>query len=95
MAQPWGVSAMEETTETHKGHGSILYRIGESLKNSVTPESSAATRQRDQHLEQEHSVPQSQRNAAFAPDHHVGGTNLTVEQGTHRRSHHDEAAEKR
>jgi len=95
MAQPWGVSAMEETTEAHKGHGSILHRVGESLKDSVTPESSAATKQRDQRLEQEHSVPQSQRNAAFAPNHHVGGTNLTVEQGTHHSAHHDGAAGKK
>ena len=61
----------------------------------MTPESSAATKQRDQRLEQEHSVPQSQRNAAFAPNHHVGGTNLTVEQGTHHSAHHDGAAGKK
>ncbi|KAF3011168.1 hypothetical protein E8E13_011535 [Curvularia kusanoi] len=83
MAQPWGVSAMEETTETHKGHGSILHRVGESIKDSVTPESSAATKQRDQRLEEEHSVSQSKRNEAYDPNHHVGGTNLTVAQGTH------------
>ncbi|KAJ4382228.1 hypothetical protein N0V86_002561 [Didymella sp. IMI 355093] len=74
----------------HKTHGSVVHRIGESLKNSVTPESSAETKARDERLEQEHTVSQSERNAAFAPNHHVGGTNLTVAQGTHHEStpHH-------
>lgn len=74
-------------TPVDKNHGSAAHRIGESIKNSLVPESSAETKKRNEALEQEHSVSQSERGAAFAPGHHVGGTNLTVEQGTRRDGH--------
>ncbi|KAJ4994010.1 hypothetical protein SVAN01_00487 [Stagonosporopsis vannaccii] len=83
MAQPWGVSAMETTNEPHHTHGSAIHRVGESLKNALTPESGAETAKRNEALEKEHSVSQAKRNEAFEPEHHVGGTNLTVEGGTH------------
>lgn len=69
-------------TTPAKPHDSALHRIGESIKNTVTLESSAETKARDERLEKEHTAPQSERAAAFSPEHHVGGTNLTVEQGS-------------
>jgi hypothetical protein len=63
-----------------KKEGSVAHRVGEHLKG-ILPESSAETKKRDERLEQEHTVSQSERAAAFDPSHHVGGTNLTVAQG--------------
>ncbi|UPX14639.1 uncharacterized protein EKO05_0005116 [Ascochyta rabiei] len=83
MAQPWGVSAIEKTTESHDPHTSPAHRLGQALKNAVTPESSAATKARDARLEEEHSVSQEERAAAFEPGHRVAGTNLTVGEGMH------------
>jgi|SRR5690242_8046285 len=70
-------------TLTEHTHGSALHRAGESLKNALTPESAAETAKRNEALEEEHSVAPEKRNEAFEPGHRVGGTNLTVEKGTH------------